>query len=99
MQFQQIFQYFFIVAVFFFFLFDFSHGGGCGVALLAAEVGLVVVDLDFGFNLLLEIAAEAMFYGVELLLTDGLDPGGLGLGAHAEIVRIVGLVMVELDQP
>lgn len=99
MEFQQILKDFFVVAVFFFFLFDFSHGGGCGIALLAAEVGLIVIDFYFCLDLLLEIAAEAVLYGVELLLTDGFDPGGLGLGAHAEIVRIVGLVAVEFDQP
>lgn len=78
-------------------MFDFSEGGGCGVALLAAEVRLVVIDFHLGLYLVLEVAAEAVLDRVELLLADGLDAGGLGLWTHAEVVRVAGFVDVLPD--
>ena len=98
MQFHEVFEDFLAIAVPFLFLFDFAHGGGGCIALLAAEVGLIVIDLHLGLDLLFEVAAVAVLDGVELLLADGFDPGGLRLGAQAEVVRVVGLVVAELDQ-
>jgi hypothetical protein len=98
MQFHEILEDSLVVEVSLLLLFDLFHGGRCSRPTFIAVMGLVVVYLHFGLDLLVEIAIHPSSDRVELLLADCFDSGGLGLGAHAQIIGIVTAVLTDLDK-